>query len=81
MGRYSLRNGKLTLPNASVKNLTIETSDTNEGALAAPYIELHSPAKGKAARYLYLGTAGVLTISDVAPVGTSGAFADVGTAV
>ena len=81
MGRYSLRDGKITLPRASVKHLVIEAGDTNDGVYAAPYIKLYSPAKGASPRYLYLGTAGALTISDTEPVGTSGAFADVGTAV
>ena len=74
MGRYSLRDGKITLPKASVKHLVIETEDTNEGVYGAPYIKLYSPAKGESPRYLYLGTGGALTISDAEPVGTSGAF-------
>lgn len=81
MGRYSLRDGKLTLPQADIKHVVVKTDASRDDKFAAPYIELHSPAKGASARYLYLGTAGALTISDVAPVGTSGAFADIGTAV
>lgn len=79
MARYSLRNGEVRAPSMSVKHLTVENVD-NEGKFVAPYVRLKSVAKGDSDYYyLHVGTAGRVCASTTAPVGTSGAYANIGT--
>lgn len=77
MARYSLRDGKLTLPQADVKHLVIKNTD-NEGTFAAPYLKLYPVAKGGDPVYIYVGTANRVCAATTAPIGTSGAFANGG---
>jgi len=77
MGRYSLRNGKISLPQVEAKHVVIKDED-NQGTKAAPYLKLYPVAKGGSPIYIFVGTANRVCASDSAPVGTSGAFANVG---
>jgi len=78
MGRYSLRNGTLSLPSVTAKHITLEDED-NTGTYVAPYLRVKAVAKGDSNYYhIHVGTGGRVCVSTTAPIGTSGAFANVG---
>lgn len=80
MGRYSLKDGKITAKESEAKQLTIKDTD-NEGDMAEFYIKIYPMAKTADPAYLYLGSAGQLCLSSTAPTGTSGSFTNIGTTV
>ena len=82
MGRYSFRNGKLTGQIEARKEFVVAKDPLEPKGVA--YIKLQTVQNSGTAgapdgyAYLYLGTAGHLMLSSTAPVGTTGAFVDVG---
>ena len=81
MGKYNLRNGKITGTLQAKKVLTV-AKDANESNGVA-YIKLQQISVGTAGSpdgyaYLYLGSAGSLCLASSAPVGTSGEFSNTG---
>lgn len=79
--KYGFRDNELIIKNLNAKKLEISKEDKSKSVTYIKIPALKVGTSGITEAYLYLGSAGKLMMSSTAPIGTTGAFTNVGQAI